>query len=436
MRKSFLLSGILLASVLALRCDGKPNDDDDDDDDAGESGESGQGGKGGGAGKGALPGGKGGVGGSAGSSLSMGGASGSVSAGSGGDPATGGTGSGGSPATGGSGGTGIAGDAGMAGEPAAGGTNGGTDGTGGTTGGTDGTGGTTGGTDGTGGTTGGTDGTGGTGGTGEAGSGGGAGAGTGGSGGTSCGTGEGLALTSEPGTAGVTGWIEGDNNCVGIQGAVQVGADLAGSTITLTETDGKICVSGYAARVVASDFDSYWGAMVTVQLNNPGTGAALPYNATTYGVDGFSFSIVGEAVPPEIRPTLIVSTSTIDQYCKRICAAGDQSMLLSQAHLDCWEGSAGATPSPTTLTTLRFSIPSVTTDDTLFDFCIEDLAAVTDNVSIGDPGECPEAPVDPLTSCVDRCTEYTPGAPCQCDSTCVSNDDCCEDFVDECVSEG
>jgi hypothetical protein len=433
MRKSFLLSGILLASVLALRCDGKP-DDDDDDDDAGESGESGEGGKGGGAGKGALPAGKGGVGGSAGGPVSMGGASGSVSPGSGGDPATGGTGSGGSPATGGTGGmggTGDAGDTGMAGEPGTGGTSGGTDSTGGTSGGTD----TSGGTGGASGKSGAGGNAGSGGSAGKGGAGGGAGAGAGGSGGKSCGTGEGLALTSEPGSAGVTGWIEGDNNCVGIQGAVQVGADLAGSTITLTETDGKICVSGYAARVVGSDFDSYWGAMVTVQLNNPGTGAALPYDATTYGVDGFSFSIVGEAVPPEIRPTLIVSTSTIDQYCKRICAAGDQSMLLSQAHLDCWEGSAGATPSPTTLTTLRFSIPSVATGDTLFDFCIEDLAAITDNVSIGDPGVCPEPP-DPLTSCVGRCGMYSMEAACQCDSNCISNDDCCEDFVDECGSEG
>ncbi len=440
MRKSFLLSGILLASFLALRCDGKQVDDDDDD--AGESGESGEGGK---AGKGGSAGKGGATGGSAGSSVAMGGASGSSAPGTGGISASGGTGgAGAAPATGGTGGTGGTGESGMAGEPGTGGTTGGTDGTGGTTGGTGGTGGTTGGTGGTGGTAGmgpvsgagGTAGKGGSGGkAGTGGTGGKAGSGgAAGSGGKSCGVGEGLALTSEPGTAGVTGWIEGDNNCVGIQGAVQVSMDLEGSSITLTETDGQICVSGHAEQVVSGNFEDYWGTFVSIQLNNPGTGVANPYDSTTYGVDGFSFTLSGEDVPVEIRPTLIVNGSTA-QYCKRICAEGDQSMLLSEANLDCWDGTAGATPSATALTILRFAIPSIETADVTFDFCIDELAAITDNVSIGNPGECPVTPPDPIDSCEGRCgdepsTEFA----CQCDGYCLDYDDCCSDFLTLCMS--
>jgi hypothetical protein len=210
--------------------------------------------------------------------------------------------------------------------------------------------------------------------------------------------------------------------------------DLEGSSITLTETNGKICVSGHAEQVVGEDFDAYWGAFVSIQLNNPGTGVANPYNSTTYGVDGFEFTLTGEDIPVEIRPTLVVNGSTT-QYCKRICDSGVQSMLLSQAHADCWEGDTGATPSATALTFLRFAIPSIEAGDVTFDFCIDELAAITDNVSVGNPGECPVTLPDPIDSCVDRCLD-DPSLEfaCQCDGYCLEYDDCCSDFLDVCVS--
>jgi hypothetical protein len=422
MRNSFLLSGVLLASFLAMRCDGGYKGDDDDGD-SGQSGESGKGGKGmvgGSAGKSTAA----GRGGSAGSATTTGGTGGdSASGGTGGDMTPGGT--GGDSASGGTGGDsasgGTGGDDSMGGEPGTGGSTGGTGGDepGGTGGASAGSGGSSG--------KGGSAGTGGSAGKGGS-------AGSGGTGGLSCGTGEGLALTPVRGSAGATGWIGGETNCVGIQGAVQTLNDTSGSTITLdlAELDaGHICVSGHAEQVLGGDFANDWGASIDVQLNNPGTGYAYPYDASTYGVDGFAFTLSGTDVPAEVRSELIVDSAQT-QYCKRICASGSQSILVTQAHEECWTGDTGLTPSATSLYYLRFLLPASADGDVTFDFCIDSLAAITNGSSVGNPGTCPEPePPDPY-SCVGYCGTSSPD--CYCDSLCVDYPvGCCSDYASVCL---
>ncbi|HEV8550640.1 MAG TPA: hypothetical protein VGQ57_16455, partial [Polyangiaceae bacterium] len=252
--------------------------------------------------------------------------------------------------------------------------------------------------------------------------------GAGGSSGITCSSvTDGLALIIGPGTEAGSGWIDATQNCVGVQGAVYAIYDEVGSSATVTSTDNKVCASGTATKVLGGNFTDYWGVRLIIQLANSGTGTAGPYNASTHGVDGFKFSISGSTVPVEIRPTFF-NTSSTTQYCERLCATGAQSLLLSHAHASCWSGDTGATPTGTSLQYLEFSIPSIATADVPFNFCVNSLTAIIDNVNVGNPGICPGGP----DSCYGNCGTHASGG-CWCDSLCTGNGDCCTDYSSECI---
>ena len=402
MRHSRLLA-FILTGFLCSHCslfDSKNSDDDDDGGDSGEGGESGESTKGGSSGSAGRPStggtgssGKGGsgTGGSKGGTTSVGGSStgGSSAGGDGNTGALGGSdpGSGGDGATGATGGTSETGGAG--------GTLGGSGGSGGTVGGTGGTGG----------------------------------GGTGGSaGGVACDDGEGLELVIEPGADTQSAWIDGGSNCVGIQGALYPSVDEVGSSLTITETDGQVCVSGTATRVLSGNFDDYWGARLVVQLNNDGTGAVGSYDAVAHGVNGFEFTLSGGTIPEELRPVLF-NFGSATQYCKRVCASGPQSILLDEAIANCWEGVSTATPTGSSLERIEFLIPSNETANVPFNFCISGLTAITDNVTVGDPGTCSEP--EPAGSCEGQCG-LNPS--CFCDVYCIDDlTGCCADFEAQCL---
>jgi hypothetical protein len=407
-RTRLLFPALLLTGFLSSQCslfDSKNSDDDDDDGgDGGESGESMKGGASGGAGRASTGGtgssGKGGSGtGGSGTGGNDGGAT-SV-----GGSATGGSSTGGDGNTGALGGT----DPGAGGDASSGGTGGGVEsgGTGGALGGTGGAGG------------GGSGGTGGAGGS----------VGTGGSaGGLSCGIGEGFELPIEPGEDSQSGWIDASSNCVGIQGALYPIVDVIGSTMTITDTEGRICVTGTSKRVVGGDFTTYWGARLVIQLNNDGAATALPYDAIAQGVEGFKFTLSGAVMPAEIRPTLF-NTASDTQYCKRICASGAQSILITEATVDCWDGESAVTPAGTSLERLEFSVPSSASADVPFDFCIEGFTAILDDTTVGDPGSC----VGNTDTCENACGFET--ETCLCDSSCLEDlTGCCPDFEAVCLN--
>jgi hypothetical protein len=455
MTRSLVVPGALLLSFGLMRCSG-PNPPSDD----GTAGVAGKvsGSRGGSGGKGGSSSGEAGADHGTAGDTSAGGNS-ETETSSGGSKSTGGSHStGGSKSTGGShstsgsangeSGASDVGAAGVAGETGVGGSSG----TGGrtSTGGTLGGGGTSagrGGSSGNGGSSGtgivhgfggeaGKAGASGTGGAAGSGTGGVAGSGTGGvagSGGLVCGSGQGLALVTEPGADATAGWIDGSTDCVGIQGAVYLDMDAAGSDIYFTSRSGHICVAGHSTQVLDADYQTYWGANVIIQLNNPGNESAEPYNANTYGVDGFSFNLTtnGGTLPGIIRPTLNVDGSAVS-YCKQICASGPQSVLLSNAHASCWNGTTGATPSATTLTQLTFSLPSNPDGDLNFDFCIDDLAAITNGVSIGNPGTCTSASTGG-GSCSGHCGSSVNQVGCYCDSACGTYGDCCADYATYCL---
>lgn len=397
---AFILTGFLTSQCSIF--DSKHSSDDDDDGGdggAGQAGEStskgGSGGtKGGTTGKGGTSSaGKGGsgTGGNDGGTTSVGGSSrgGSASGGDGNTGALGGTSSG-------TGGDVSSGGSGAIDSGGSGGTLGGSGGTGGSNGGT------------------------GTGGSGTGGSG----------GGLTCGAGEGTDLVIEAGEETQSAWIDASGNCFGVQGALFAAVDEVGSSMTITDTNGRICVQGVATQVLGEDFADYWGARLVIQLNNDGAGTALPYNAVSHGLDGIRFTLTGTDVPDEIRPTFFNSGSA-SMYCKRVCASGSQSILLSEAHLDCWEGTTGSTPTGTTLERLEFSIPSSSAGDVSFDFCVEDLAVIDDGVTVGSPGVCPET--GGPDSCYGLCGYDADN--CYCNVGCLDSlVGCCADFEAVCLT--
>jgi hypothetical protein len=125
---------------------------------------------------------------------------------------------------------------------------------------------------------------------------------------------------------------------------------------------------------------------------------------------------------------LVVSNAT--EYCKQVCASGEQSILFSEAHPECWSGELTSTPSLTSLTFLEFHVPSVREGDVTFDFCIEDLTAIVNNQSVGDPGECDTGSGG--GSCEGNCGDTSPVDGCFCDYACSYIGDCCADYEDEC----
>jgi len=340
-RQVLVLPGLLCVALVLSQCSsgGSSDDDDDDGGDGGLSGESAQGGSSG-KGGGAAKGGSSAKGGNAGASA---GTAGKGSSGVGGE-------AGGELGLGGGAGVGGAGDAG---ESGAGGTSS-DSGAAGMEGGT----------------------------TAHEG-------GRGGSGGNlGCGATNGYEIIPQATGAPQAGWVDASTNCMGVSGAVYLTHDDVGSSIVASTFAGHICVSGHAEQAVASDA-AYWGATISIQLNNPTNGdTPQMYNALGYGVGGYKFTLSGANVPSEIRPTFRIFGNDTN-YCKRVCASGTQSALFSEGEAGCWDGHTGALQSGVGLSMLEFAIPSSASGDVPFDFCIDDIIGITDNTSVGNPGTCP-----------------------------------------------
>jgi hypothetical protein len=357
------------------------------------------------------------------SSASTGGTSGSTSSDAGG---VGGGGSGGATAT--TGGAGGGGSGGTGGSTTAGGGTTGEAGTGGVANGG----------------SGGVAGSSGSGGNPSAGAGGvGGTAGSGGSGGQlNCGVpGAGLELIPEPGTDADSGWISGTSNCVGIEGTIFGYTDELGSTISIVESDGRICVEGEATAVLNGNFLDYWGSVVAFELNHQ-EGVALAYDADAYGVTGFALQISGSNVPERLR--VRYRDVSDEEFCVAVSGAGSYSVSLDATHPECWEPGDTSTPDPGEITRLEVHVVSENGGDIPFDFCIDNITAIqSDDGGEGGAGGSGAggagaggagaggAGGGTSDSCVGSCGDFAPGG-CACDGLCVDAGDCCEDFVDVC----
>jgi hypothetical protein len=277
------------------------------------------------------------------------------------------TGSGGA-SSGGSGGDASPGSGGSTGGSAQGGSSG-DGGTGGSTGGSGGsTGGTGGSTGGAGGSTGGAGGSTSTGGTG--GSTGGTGGSTGGTGGSS-GASSTLILAED-------GWVADGSNSVGIVGPWYIFYDRYSTIFALpngpdfTGAGEQICVEG-----TVSQSDEY-GPTVALNLNQPdAAGDPLGYVPADHGVTGFSFDISGSPMPSSVQVTF--SGTDMSSYCRFFTPPStSNSVKVSQAILDCWNGSGTSGSTSTAYEAIQFQLPvNYFADGQEFHYCISNLRALT-----------------------------------------------------------
>ena len=173
----------------------------------------------------------------------------------------------------------------------------------------------------------------------------------------------------------LAGYVARSSNCAGVQGAVVAFADTVGSQISVTSANDDICVSGTAVHAVNGNFDSYWGAVVALELNNDGVGNLLPYNATSNGVGGFVLSLTGAGIPSDLRFRVAVSGQST-AYCAPLASNTlPQFVNLVDTHPQCWLGGDVTTPDRTRLERIELQIPSQAVADVPFNFCIKDLMA-------------------------------------------------------------
>lgn len=212
--------------------------------------------------------------------------------------------------------------------------------------------------------------------------------GTGGGGSVAIPTGTGTALTHD-----AVGWVAGATNGVGIQGSFYTISDTAETPPGVTDialddfatSPTTVCASGVASQVIGTAYGQYWGGGVAFNLADPGGGAAgtqtQPWTRNT--VTGFSFNLTGPTVPPGGQMRFKVTTFEAgavnnNGYCTE-AAAGPNTIQFGTLVNECWDGGAGAPAlgAATQLVALQWQVATVTDASTPFDFCIENLTAIT-----------------------------------------------------------
>ncbi|MDX2055642.1 MAG: hypothetical protein SFV15_24785 [Polyangiaceae bacterium] len=184
-----------------------------------------------------------------------------------------------------------------------------------------------------------------------------------------------------------TGWVDAGSNTLGIQGPWYSYNDCNDSPSDCTtnhmppkgefaNVGGKMCTSGTTAQVKApTEFSTKWGAGIALDLNNSGGAMAmkLPYNAASKGVKGFSFTLTGTA--PGLRVNLPTPSTATDSNFKA-GVVGQNTVLFTEA----MQGSWVTTKTPidaSQVLSIQFQIPSTMQGAVAFDFCIENLKAIT-----------------------------------------------------------
>ncbi len=224
------------------------------------------------------------------------------------------------------------------------------------------------------------------------------GGGSGGSGGSGSG-GTGTLMEGVP-LAPMEGWVDGASNTLKVQGAMFDYGDptsLMGETKDFTGT--HACITGTAAKVdlksmacvsmmftpPAKDcYGEYWGAAIGLNLNQAidmttmlgGPPAAFDASA----IKGFSFTISGAKVPTSLRFKVEDANG---EFCtpKTVpVKLGPNTINLSQLIKECYKPPAAPVTAETAksaLIKIAWQVVTDTTGTIPFDYCVEDLRAVT-----------------------------------------------------------
>jgi hypothetical protein len=187
-----------------------------------------------------------------------------------------------------------------------------------------------------------------------------------------------------------TGWVAGGTNAVGIQGSFYTISDATDVPPGDTEiaigdltTPGRTCVSGTASAVPDdTGYSQFWGGGLALNLADPGgmmgTG---PWTRGT--VTGFSFNVTGPAIPPGTQFRFKATTFeggavNNNGYCTT-AAPGQNSFDFGDLIAECWPGGTVLTPlgGALQIVSIQWTVATVIGEPTDFDFCVENLTAVT-----------------------------------------------------------
>ncbi len=196
------------------------------------------------------------------------------------------------------------------------------------------------------------------------------------------------------------GWVDGASNTLKVQGAMFDYGDptsLMGETKDFTGT--KACIKGTAAKVdmkstacttkmftppAVDCFGEYWGAAIGLNLNQAIDmttmmgGPPMAFDASA--IKGFTFTISGMTVPTSLR---FKAEDASGEFCTPKAVPvklGANTINLSQLIKECWApkmGAATADSAKTGLIKIAWQVVTDTTGPIPFDYCVEDLRAVT-----------------------------------------------------------
>jgi hypothetical protein len=178
------------------------------------------------------------------------------------------------------------------------------------------------------------------------------------------------------------GWVAGSSNALGIQGSFYTYSDATGTppgvtTIAIDDVTmpTRTCVSGTASAVPDdTGYGQFWGGGLALNLSDPGGG--LPAGTWSRGtVTGFSFTVTGPTVPPGFRFQASAGEAG-PVYCGNI-VAGPNNVQLGTLIVDCYQAGGAPLAATTPLQSIQWQVVTVLDNPTPFDFCIENLTALT-----------------------------------------------------------
>jgi hypothetical protein len=192
------------------------------------------------------------------------------------------------------------------------------------------------------------------------------------------------------------GWIAETTNDAKLQGSFYTYASdgsmidplTSASSPFKTAGDGKLCVKGSAAVVLEMMYSKYFGAGLAFDVCAAAGSAGAASGKRTLSecpgasdLLGIKFKLSGETIPTELRVTFHEAMRDESTYV--LAKEGANEALIAKATV-----AYATTPAPAANTgkidSIHFAIPTNTSDETPFDFCVEDIQVLTKTGACGD----------------------------------------------------
>jgi len=174
------------------------------------------------------------------------------------------------------------------------------------------------------------------------------------------------------GTTGINGNWFYYSDCVDLKNVGCSTVTAPATTTSFPNVGGNMCTSGSTGTATNA-----WGAGLGFELND--TGGQQPYNATSHGVKGFCFQLMGTKIPPStgLRVAFTTQNNNDNAYFEAVTTMGQHTVLFTDPTFGQATWETKETWDPTTIILLQFQIPAAPPTAVPWDFCIEGLTAIT-----------------------------------------------------------